>query len=179
MTTTTTTTYEGRTAEEWREQARASRKRSADSFERCDTDGFMSQWASDLTAREYELKAELAETGAWTYARALFDAETGEVASTHVADGQWGLYWVLNDAATAKYGKRFLNESKAATSEKRAAAMRKKGFTVGKVKVAAYVAMTGGSITSVAPRILASVDALKAGEYEVVTTDVGPDSIWY
>lgn len=171
----TTTEFEGRTAEQWREEARASEQRRADSWERSDTDGFMSQWASGLMAQEYELKAKLAEAGGVTETTAIFDAETGEVASTHWGEGQWGGYWVLNDDAAAKYGKRFLNESKAATPQKRHAALLKKGFTTGLVRVEAYVAMKGANVTSVRPMTLASVDALKAGRYEVVTTDVGPD----
>lgn len=38
-------------------------KSSRDSFERCDTDGFLSQWASDMTAREHQLEAEIASHG--------------------------------------------------------------------------------------------------------------------
>jgi len=175
----TTTTYKGQTAEQWREQASASKRREAESWDRSDTDGFMSQWASGLMAREYELCASLAEDGGMTTTRALFDAETGEVASTHFAYGQWGGYWVLNDEATAKYGKRFLNESKAATGEKQRAAIVKKGFTVGRVRVKGYVAMRGGNVASVSPGIFPDTDALKAGEYEVVETDLAPGEHWY
>lgn len=174
-----TTTYKGLTAEEWRAKARGSEQAKAESWERSDTGGFMSQWASGLMALEYELCAALAEKDGLTETRALFDAETGEVASTHIADGQWGLYWVLNDAAAAKFGKRFLNESKAATTEKRRAALVKKGFTVGLVRVKGYVAMRGANTTSVRPYTLPDIDALKGGDYEVLTTDVGPDDRRY
>lgn len=173
--TTTEKTYKGQTAEQWREQARQSAERRAESWERSDTDGFMSQWASGLMSLEYELCADLAEAGGLTTTTALFDAETGEVASTHLHDGQWGMAWVLNDAAAAKAGKRFIAESKAATTQKRHAAMVKKGYTVGVVRVKGHVAMRGANTTSVRPHTLADIDALKAGEYEVVTTDVGPE----
>ena len=40
-----------------RVSAKRSRKQSADSFDRCDTDGFLSQWASDITAQQLEHQA--------------------------------------------------------------------------------------------------------------------------
>jgi hypothetical protein len=51
------------TADEHREAAKAARQRSIDSFERSDTDGFMSQWASDITADEHLANAEILEAG--------------------------------------------------------------------------------------------------------------------
>lgn len=44
-----------------------------ESYERSDTDGFVSQWASGLTAQKHRLQAELAESGGKTEASALFD----------------------------------------------------------------------------------------------------------
>lgn len=51
------------TAEDHREAAKADRKRAIESFERCDTDGFLSQWASDLNARKHEREASILENG--------------------------------------------------------------------------------------------------------------------
>jgi hypothetical protein len=48
-------------AQELREQAKQARQDSLDSFERCDTDGFLSQWASDCSARLLSAEADLAE----------------------------------------------------------------------------------------------------------------------
>lgn len=175
MTTTKTGTYRGLTAEEWRAKARGSEEARSDSWERSDTDGFMSQWASGLMAQEYLLCADLAEKNGLTETTALFDAETGEVASTHLHDGQWGLAWVLNDAAAQKYGRRFLNRSTAQDPAKRHAALLKKGFTVGLIRVAGHVQMQGANVTSVRPVTLAVIEELKAGNYEVLTTNVGPE----
>jgi len=175
MTTTETGTYQGMTAEEWRAKARGSEQRRAESWERSDTDGFMSQWASGLMAQEYEECADLAEKDGMTTTPALFFADTGEVASTHLNDGRWGQYWVLNDKATAFFGKRFLNRSNAESPAKRRDAMVKRGFTVGRVKVAGHVQMRGANVTSVRPVTLPVVEELKGGNYEVLTTDVGPE----
>lgn len=48
-------------ADELRKQAKEAYQRSIDSFDRCDTDGFLSQWASDCAGRLLEVEADLAE----------------------------------------------------------------------------------------------------------------------
>lgn len=48
-------------ADELRQQAKEAYQRSIDSFDRCDTDGFLSQWASDCSGRLLEAEADLAE----------------------------------------------------------------------------------------------------------------------
>ena len=48
-------------ADELRQQAKEAYQRSIDSFERCDTEGFLSQWASDCAGSRLELEADLAE----------------------------------------------------------------------------------------------------------------------
>lgn len=62
-----------------REQSAAARQRSIDSFDRCDTDGFLSQWASDCTASEKRLAAQLADQGGKDVFRVLIDTNTGEI----------------------------------------------------------------------------------------------------
>lgn len=53
-----------------------------ESFQRCDTDGFVSQWASGLTGSLEERRAELASHDHNNVFRVLVDAETGKLAST-------------------------------------------------------------------------------------------------
>lgn len=62
-------------ANEHREAAAACRKRSSDSFERCDTDGFLSQWASDLTANEHLLQAEILDNGGMATFTGLYEGD--------------------------------------------------------------------------------------------------------
>lgn len=176
--------YERMTPDELRAHARESYKRREESWERSDTDGFLSQWASDMTGRKYNAMADLKENGGMVEVRALFDAETGEVASTHSDWGQWGPYWVLNDKATEKYGKRFFSESKANTSAKRHATHKAKGFTIGRIKVKGYVTIAGsGTGLSGAANAyvttLPVIAELRAGNFEIVTTDLGPDQDKY
>jgi hypothetical protein len=78
------------TATEFRAQAQAARQSAADSWERSDTDGFVSQWASGLTAREYDLKADLAERGdVDAFYDSVMDAD-GNVAPARVVETRYG-----------------------------------------------------------------------------------------
>ena len=172
--------YNGKSAQEYRDEAAAMRQRSADSFERCDSDGFVSQWADNVLASEAMAKAALAEKGGVIDAPALFLAD-GTLASTHYrTDGQYGPYWVLNNRAAEAYGKRFFSPSraqKAATRRKNNAA---KGFTVGTIRVAGHVTLAGGGTglagaMSVRPITRPDIDALKAGRFDIIATDDDTD----
>jgi hypothetical protein len=61
-------------AQALRDQAAAADKRAADSFDRCDTDGFLSQWASNITARKLRMEAALLEAGGTHTFQGLFNA---------------------------------------------------------------------------------------------------------
>lgn len=148
---------------------------AAESFERSDTDGFLSQWASGITARKLRAQADLAEAGGMIEIEALFNLD-GTVASTHYGYGQYGPYWRLNDVATAHYGKRFLNPSKARKAATRKRNMQAKGFTVGTIKVRGYVDIVGSGTglsgcASAQVATLPVVDDLREGRYEIVGTD--------
>lgn len=174
-----TTTIDGMTADEHRQAAKDCYRREYESFERSDTDGFVSQWASNMTARMHEAKADLIDDGGLTQTRVLFDTE-GNVASTHTGWSKYGQWWRLEDDAAGRYGKQFFSPSKASDPEKRHAADKRKGFTEGIVRVKGYVAMGGGGrgLSGMANAYVSTfpdVDALRAHDFEVVTTDAGPD----
>lgn len=80
----------GRTAEEFRADARAAHQRSADSFERSDTDGFLSQWASDTMARAYELAAEILDAGSVWEFFGVRDMATGVLIPGKWIETQYG-----------------------------------------------------------------------------------------
>jgi hypothetical protein len=85
------------TATTLRQQAAAKREQAAESFERCDTDGFLSQWASDITARKLDAQADIAENGGKAYfARyILLDAETGETVDAKLIETRFGTAWLI------------------------------------------------------------------------------------
>lgn len=66
------------TAEQLRAEAAQHDADAEASFQRCDTDGFLSQWASGLTAREKRLQADIVEAGGKAEFTGLFDRETGD-----------------------------------------------------------------------------------------------------
>jgi hypothetical protein len=128
MTTMTTLT-----ADEYRQMAREARQRSTESWERSDTDGFLSQWASDVAARKYDLQAEIAENGGRTEFLALFDLDGNLVPAKYI-ETKFGWAWALlnpEDLTGRFVG--FFNESNARKESTRLANNRKKGFTVGRV----------------------------------------------
>ncbi len=86
-------------------RANAERQRvaSEESFQRSDTDGFLSQWALDIGAHQKEREAELRNHGSLVIRPALADIETGEIvaACIHISpsrfnpggtDYQWKVY---------------------------------------------------------------------------------------
>lgn len=150
---------------------------AAESFDRCDTDGFLSQWAHGITARLEEAKAEIAARSGKVLAPALIDVEDGAVLCTHTGYGQYGMWWKLNGLGQARYGRTFVSTSNASTDAKRRAANARKGFSVGRVLVDGHAEIVGGGTglsgaLSCTVAELPSVGALIAGDYTVVVRDI-------
>lgn len=131
-------------ADALRQQARDSQRRSHESWERSDTDGFVSQWAGNITAAELELKAQLIEQGGVVETDALFDLEGNYVLAKWVHTefgGAWGIMDPDNPSG------RFLgwfNESKAKNPETARKNNARKGYYVGRIKAKGYVKIVGG-----------------------------------
>lgn len=163
------------TPADFRAKAAAAEAERHASWERSDTDGFVSQAASGIMAAKYRAEAQLAEDGGLMEYRVPFLLD-GTVASTHLGHGQYGAYWVLNDHAAKVIGKRFLNESEAYEAKRRYNANAKKGVHFGTIRVKGYVTLSGGGkgtggMSSVRPVTLPIIDDLKAGNYTVVAVD--------
>jgi hypothetical protein len=97
-----------KTAQEYRQEAEQSRNRSQESFERSDTDGFLTQWASDLSARLADTRAVILENGGKANFCGLYEG-TRRVAAKLI-NGQFGLCWLLDDAEATKFGRKFIPE---------------------------------------------------------------------
>lgn len=67
-----------------------------DSFERSDTDGFVSQWASGVSGKKARLQAEIDEAGGMAEFPALLDAEGNRV-QAKLIDSRHGPVWVRCD----------------------------------------------------------------------------------
>ena len=86
-----------KTAEQYRAEAAAHRQEAADSFERCDTDGFLSQWASGINARLADAKARIAEAGGIaTFRRLRLVTLDGEETDARRVETRFGTKWRLD-----------------------------------------------------------------------------------
>lgn len=144
------------TPEEWRKMAQESHQRSADSFDRCDTDGYLSQWASDITGRLYSLCADVAEHGGMWDFPALADADGALIEGARQVDTRYGRAWVYDrDGRT-----HWFNPSRAQDEAKREAANLAKGYRLTTVRRRAGVVMASGDggMASCYPSVIALRD---------------------
>ena len=83
-------------------------KSKQDSWERSDTDGFLSQWASGIGADRDANQRTIHENGGCALLSILVDRETGTRVEAWQGKGEWGSYWKLkSDTDAARYGARF------------------------------------------------------------------------
>ena len=126
-------------ANDLRRQAAESAQRARESWERSDTDGFVSQWASNITHDELIMKAELIEDGGSYERDLLFDLEGNLVLAVEI-ETQYGWAWMIKDPANPR-GRAlgFFNESKARKPETKIKNDAKKGYYVGRGRIKGYV----------------------------------------
>jgi hypothetical protein len=104
------------TADQYREAAGAHAQERQDSFERCDTDGFLSQWASGINSSLNHRLAELAEAGWVSEFPGLFDAKTGDRVPAKIIyvrdqfsyNGGMKALWAIVDPKTEQFTGVFL-----------------------------------------------------------------------
>ena len=129
--------YEKLTAKEYKDLAIKASRRSHDSFDRCDTDGFVSQFCDTHQSRLYGMLAKLAESG-WKYEfPALFDLDGNRV-NAKLIDGKFGKCWALTDD-NGRFNGKFITAFPA-----RKSTMAKKGYVEGKELAPAYAVTYGG-----------------------------------
>lgn len=123
-----------------RSHAEAKRHEQAaiESFDRCDTDGFVSQWASGVMADEARLNAYLASKDGKDDFAALFDLD-GNLVAAKLITIRYGLAWGL--LATDDPSSNIIQFITA--FPKRESTMTRKGFYEGTVRCPAHVAMSG------------------------------------
>ena len=134
-------TYEGKTAAEWRAESAEMHAKREESYDRCDTDGFLSQWALGSLSQDYSLRAQLAEAGGLTEVCALFDLDGELIPSVH-GWGEYGEYFAVLDNEE-RGCRRFFNPSKAKNEETARRNNAAKGFYIGTVKTQGKVKMMG------------------------------------
>lgn len=145
-------------ADEWRAMARRKNDAVAESWDRCDNDGFLSQWAGGVMARLYDRLADHAENGGKAELQWPFmDGEP--VADYKWVDGRYGASVLINPGKDGF----FWNPSKARKGAARLAADERKGVVWGAVRAEVVVFLAGGGI-SVSPRS----ERRKGAELEII-----------
>jgi hypothetical protein len=72
-------------------------ERAAESFERCDTDGFVSQWSDGLNAQKLRTEADIADAGGlWTFARTRLVRLDGTETDAREVKTRYGYRWRLD-----------------------------------------------------------------------------------
>lgn len=158
---------------------------AAESFERSDTDGALTQWSHGVSAQKERLQARIDDNGGTWEFPALFDLD-GNMVPAKLIDTQYGSAFALlesDDPSSSLTGK-WINPSNARSHEVRNRNMRKKGYTIGTVRAPARAELSGSgtglsgalSVTAYARRVYG--DTLDDG-VEVVRTEQGPeDDAW-
>lgn len=125
------------TAETLRNEAAAHEAARDESFDRCDTDGFVSQWAHGVNAQLKSAQAAIMENGGTAAFPALFDAETGKRIRAKVIDGKYGACWAVC-GADDKFTGEFV---KFAYTDRQKANLVQKGYRQGVETVAAWATL--------------------------------------
>ena len=108
-TTQTAHPFATKTADEYAAEAQRYAQQREDSFARCDTDGFLSQWADGLSSGEARAKVEIMKNGGRSDFAGLYEGDRRVRAK--VIHTQFGTSWMLHDSERAliqKRGKKFL-----------------------------------------------------------------------
>lgn len=98
-----------KTASEYRVDAAKHAQNQQESFERCDTDGFLSQWASGINSQKASLNADIVDAGGVSKFTGLYEGERRVKAK--MFESQYGWAWVMSDDEIdliAQRGKKFL-----------------------------------------------------------------------
>ena len=115
---------DAQTAQEEQDKRSECHKDREESFERCDTDGFLSQWANGVQAGVHSLRKEIAENGGLGLFPGLYRRDTGERVRAKLIEGRYGFCWAFCDE-NGKFTGKFLNDART-----KRAALYKRGYVV-------------------------------------------------
>jgi hypothetical protein len=133
------------TADQYRKMAHGEHSKREESFDRCDTDGFLTQWASGLYSSLYQTLAELAENNWMAEFPALFYSDTNKRVPAKIIyvqdkfsyNGGTKSLWAIIDPETGKFTGVFLPTGKKSRKQKSL------GFWEGTESAPAYAKIDG------------------------------------
>lgn len=159
------------TPEEHRRLAREADYEAYESFERSDTDGFLSQWALGLSAQKHRLAADIAEDGGRAEFPALFDLE-GNLVPAKLVRTQYGTSWAVLADEDDPHGEvaKWVGRSRTKSPERKIKAMEKNGYREGTVRARAKadIVGTGHGLSGTAWVTTVRVDGGFSRDVEVV-----------
>jgi hypothetical protein len=161
------------TATELRERAAYHARAAQDSFDRSDTNGFLSQWASDLTAQKLRKQADILDQGGRAEFPALFDV-AGNLVPAKLVHARYGPSWGLlpGDDPQAPFTGWF-SPSRAKSDDRRIANDLRKGYTVGTVlaPAKAVIHTSGEGLSGAASARVIVVRADGGFSWDVIVVD--------
>jgi len=138
--------FDGMTAADCRAEAQKCRTRSAESFERCQEDGFLSQKGLDVSAQVYDIQAEIIDRGGVAIFPALFDLDGNQVPAIRELNqyDNWSWRILDPDAPNTRRTLGWFPESNARKPGAARSNDAKRGYYVGRATAPAE-ASTGGN----------------------------------
>lgn len=130
--------FQHKTEDAYRAESAEAFRRERASLDACDTDGFVSQWCHDLTAREAWANADIVAAGGVAEFPGLFRRSDGARVAAKLIDGRFGLCWAFCDA-DGDFTGRFLPDSKGTPRSR----MYREGFEVRQEMVPARAKVCG------------------------------------
>lgn len=148
-----------------RAEAQENFSRARESFERCDTDGFLSQWANNLSGWLKETQADIEDAGGVAEFFDLFEEETGRRVNAIVVDGKFGRVWLLGSEEEHTFGRRFIPTDDSHMSEEDVRETKARGLRVTRSKVQVGLGLVQKKVMALAKARIAN------GGVQVVRTD--------
>lgn len=165
-----TSTDDAKTEADYRAEAAAHGEEAHDSFERSDTDGALSQWASGISARLASARADIAARGGKAKFPALFDLD-GNLVPAKLVRTQYGTSFGLlsdpTDPSSPFTG--WVAPSSAQSDAARRRNMAKKGYYVGTI-------LAPAAATTAAPEGARGLGGALSVYIDVFRTDGGFDA---
>lgn len=150
-----------KTAAEYREEAKAHVKAESDSFDRCDTDGFVSQWCSGWSGRLANVKAAILDAGGTEEFVGLYEGDRRVKAKMVKVYNKFKfaneLKWVVDDADPIAAERKWI------PCGGRSRIQKKLGLTERREVAKAWAAM-GGSGTGMSGLTSLYVDVYRTGD---------------
>ena len=132
--TATANTFAGKTEAEWLAEAAKCYEDREDSWQRSDSDGFLSQWANGVMAGRYKHCAKVAAAGGTLVQPALFDLSGNRIEARYV-ETRYGWTYVWDD----EDGTHWFRESMARNPETARRNNAKKGVYMGTARYVAHL----------------------------------------